>query len=62
MGNIIEVPQFKRKEDTKKGLRAIRTIRDICSSQYQEDCNAGRCPLSNWCHKDRKDYPYNWFC
>ena len=61
MAEIIEVEQFKKNNEYEKGLEAIYIIRDICCKQTQEICNTGRCPLNNWCHRDREDYPYNWY-
>ena len=60
MGDIIQNSRFKMKMETEKALQAIDTIRDFCNNQYQEDCNAGKCPLTRWCHKFKDEWPCNW--
>ena len=61
MGTIIDDVQFKKSNQYEEGIKAIQTLKDICSDQYEEDCEAGRCPLKRWCRRDREDYPCNWY-
>ena len=61
MGEIIQDFRLTRKIELEKTLQAIQTIKDFCNSQYQEDCDAGKCPISEWCHQDKEEYPCNWY-
>ena len=60
MGVIISDIKFKKDAQYERGIEAIQILKDICSDQYQEDCDAGKCPLNRWCHRDREEYPCNW--
>ena len=61
MGDIIETAKFNRRYETEMALAAVETIKNFCNNQYQEDCESGKCPLHEWCHRDREEYPCNWF-
>ena len=57
MDNIINL---KRVAEVGNGLEAIQTIKDICSDQSDQDCYSGRCPIYDWCHRDKNEYPCDW--
>jgi len=61
MDNIIKYELFKKTKEYEVAMEALQTIKDLCNMQMQEDCEAGRCPLYEWCNKDRLEYPCNWF-
>ena len=60
MGQIIEDARLRIINEKIKGIDAIRTLKNICENQYDEDCHSGRCPIADWCHNDKNEYPCDW--
>ena len=64
MAEIININNIQKKSKTAvdKAFEALRAVQNFCNSQYQEDCDSGKCPLFKWCmvSGDRMEYPCNW--
>ena len=60
MGDVIQDIRLRKVAEAEKGLEAIHTLRDICYNQPDQYCRSGRCPIYDWCHNDKNEYPCDW--